>query len=315
MKMMYHPKGYLIQITEEDPIVQIVYYIGIHNFVREAKGFTNKLPDGLNALFLEIDNHKMTEREILKHFSYKGIPMFLLASTKRGYHIITRVYAKPNKIFDLCNTLSEELGTDQDYCKLARARENFDFTQILRLEGKYNEQDITVKRWLEPINNWEDRVIQLYIEHAKFHIPVTRLVRQCPMYEPNTDDEILKEGRENHKKLQQVLEFLGYETEVHAVTQKGKLIIEGYADAVLGNTVIEIKPPSEEQIQMGLLQAQYYAAMLNKHTAVVYDYFLREQAHARALEPIAKYTGYNPPQTVCETCMLKNICKKVINIE
>jgi hypothetical protein len=111
------------------------------------------------------------------------------------------------------------------------------------------------------------------------------------------------------------LAFLGYETEVHAVLTKGKLTIEGYADAVLGNTVIEIKPPHEEQIQMGLLQAQYYAAMLGKHTAVVYDYFLRERAQARALEPEAKYTGYNPPQNVCDTCMLKNVCKKVIEYE
>jgi len=313
MKIFANPNGYIMWITDLDStVVQIVHYYGLR-FEITAVGITNRLPNGKNVLFLEVDKHTITERNIMKHLTQRGIPFFLLAKTKNGYHLITRVYAPPTKIHELCIEFSEWLGWDKGYCKLAEIRKDMDFSQILRVSGKYKEKDITVVRWTDPINEWERRVLNLYMEHANFRTTVSRISRGCAAYEPAAEDEALEKGREIHREVLKKLKFLGYETEVSIEMKIGNITIEGRADAVGEDEVIEVKPPVEKEVKYGLLQALIYAKHLGKARATVMDYNLRVLATADTRKEGAPTI---PPHAEkdCEGCMLKGICGKVVSI-
>jgi len=313
MRLFANPHtGYIIWVNDMDTALQTAHYYALH-FETAAIGITNKLPDGRNVLFLETDKRDMSERAIMKHLAHRGIPFFMLIKTKKGYHLITRIYAPPTKIHGLCEEISEWLGWDKGYCELAKIRKDMDFSQILRITGKYKEKDVVVVRWTDPINEWEKKVFDLYMEHAQFRTTVTRLTRGCPAYEPAASDEALEKGREAHKEVLERLRFLGYEVEVPLTTRTMNITVEGRADAVGQDEVIEVKPPIEKEVKYGLIQAVLYARELGKTLAVVVDYNLRvlAVADARKEDPLSMSLRVDKD---CEGCMLRGICGKVVEI-
>jgi len=313
MRLYANPReGYIVWINDIDTTLQTVHYYALH-FETAAIGITNKLPDGRNVLFLETDRHNMTERAIMKHLAHRGIPFFMLIRTKKGYHLITRIYAKPEKISEICMELTTWLGWSKGICELAEIRKGMDFSQILRVSGKYEEKDITVVRWTDPINEWERKVFNFYMEHARFHTTVSRLARGCTAYEPAAEDEALEKGRGIHREVLKKLKFMGYETEVNVKARVGNITIEGRADAVGKDSVVEVKPPIEKEVKYGLYQAVLYARLLGKTRAKVMDYNLDILAVKKVEnddQPIL------PPsiEKDCEGCMLKGICGKVVSI-
>jgi hypothetical protein len=284
-----------------------------------AFGITNELPDGKLVLFCERDDKDMSVRELMKAFRERGIPIFLVAETKRGYHIITRVRGSADSILEVGRQLAEWGIIDPGMLEAFTIREKLPFKQILRLKGKYREPDVRVVRWAKPIDIWEQTVLELYKQHAKVEWSATRAAWGCPFYEPKASDEQLERGSETHRYIEAVLKAAGYETEARAEKEFMNIVFTGKADALSEDEVIEIKPPFMDYIRLeaAARQARIYMWLFDKKLATLMDYNLYTVArYTSPLIPPATldFQPWFKPEHACEYCANKGWCTKCLDL-
>jgi len=284
-----------------------------------AFGITNELPDGRLVLFCERDDKNTSVRDWLKAFRERGIPVFLVAETKRGLHAITRVRGSAESIMQVGEQLAEWGVIDPGMLRAFTQRKELPFRQLLRISGKYSEPDVRVVRWAFPIDDWERAVLALYRKEAKVEWSITRAAWGCPFYEPRASDEQLEKGAEAHRHIEAVLRAAGYETEVEAAKEVEGIVFRGKADGVRGNEVVEIKPPRMDaaQLEAAIRQARLYLWLFNKKVATVMDYNLRVVEHvAEPLEP--KPTLLLQPwfsvAGTCHHCANRGWCNRCLDL-
>ncbi|MEM4455281.1 MAG: PD-(D/E)XK nuclease family protein [Thermofilaceae archaeon] len=270
MRIVFSPDGdYAMTITSYKH-AEIVYYKpgGAESEFEPAIGFTNAMPEGLQRLFLELDDSNLDADEIAKGLDARAIGFFMIIKTKSGWHAITREEGTGGKTAALAAMLTEWGLCDEGYARLTevRAKSKLPFTQILRVWGKHKEPDIVVKRWTPPITPWERTVMELYARHARFEVSATRLAHNCPSFVPAITKEQIESGREAHAATQEWLRGIGAAIEVPLELQLGSVTLRGQADAVLddGREALVIEYKSTEQAAKdpaAKQQAAIYAAM------------------------------------------------------
>jgi hypothetical protein len=269
-----------------------------------AFGITNELPDGRLVLFCERDSKDISVRDWIKAFRERGIPVFLIAETKRGYHAITRVRGSAEKVMEVGEQLAEWDVIDRGMLRAFTQRRELPFKQLLRISGKYSEPDVRVVRWALPIDDWERAVLALYWKEAKVEWSITRAAWGCPFYEPKASDEQLEKGTEAHRYAEAVLKAAGYETEVEGVKEVEGIAFRGKADGIRGSEIVEIKPPrtDEAQREAAIRQARLYLWLFEKKVATVMDYSLR--VIDQTTEPLEPQPTLNlqPWFSVAKTC-------------
>jgi hypothetical protein len=284
-----------------------------------AFGITNELPDGRLVLFVERDSKDISVRDWIKAFRERGIPLFLVAETKRGYHAITRVRGSAKSIMQVGEQLAEWGVTDPGMLRAFTQRKELPFKQLLRISGKYSEPDVRVIRWALPVDDWEQAVLALYWKEAKVEWSITRAAWGCPFYEPKASDEQLERGSETHRYIEAVLRAAGFEVEVEASKEVEGITFRGKADAVRGEEIVELKPPrmDEAQLEAAARQARLYLWLFGKKVATVMDYCLRTIAHyTKPLEPqptLLLQPWFSVAKT-CHYCANRGWCNRCLDL-
>jgi len=293
---------------------------GADSQYKPAFGITNELPDGRQVLFCERDDKDMSVRDLVKAFRERGIPIFLVAQTKRGYHIITRVRGSANSVLEVGKQLAEWGIIDPGMLKAFTVRKGLPFKQILRISGKYEENDIRVVRWSPPLSTWESAVLRLYLRHAKLVWSATRAAWGCPFYEPKASAERLERGSEAHRYIEAALRVAGYETEAEAEKALGNYVFHGKADALSEEEVIEIKPPHPDirLLEAAERQARIYLWLFGKKKATVMDYnlsALRVTEHPLVPEPTFLQQPWFCTVPACYYCANAGWCNRWLDLE
>jgi hypothetical protein len=295
-----------------------------------AQGFTNhtKNEKGEDVYFilLERDDKEIALEDWLRGLTMIGVKPVIAAETARGYHVVTANAFKSKQDLTAALELVSQTGlVDDGMYALARIREGSDipFTNILRIAGKYNYKDITVRRWLPPPTPWHANVLGLYAQKATLEISATRLAHRCPGY-TGRPGPAAKAGLEIHRTWEKEMEEKGWRTEVQLWWNINNLRFQAVADALMEHDdyvdVIELKSTERAAQSIAaerqLIAETALAALQYQRPAFGWVQTPDGETHAGAMvaPDEAKHvllallrTTFTKP--TCETCIFNSYCK------
>ena len=295
-----------------------------------AWGYTNHTYNStfndVYILLLERDDKNTALEDWLRSLTSIGIKPVIVAETARGYHCVTtNIYNRKEDITTVLEILQAMRYIDEGIYVLARIRSTSatNFTNILRIGGKYETKDIVVRRWLPPPTLWHTQVLALYARECALQVSATRIAHGCPGF-TGKPSPAAKAGLEIHRKIESELTKQGWKTEVELRHKINNMLFTAIADAIkIKNDhieVLEIKSTKRTaRTQAAQTQAHVEAALsaisfMKNATAKVitpdfevhHEVSVRPQEAERTLLHLLKSMFHTPN---CELCIFNTFCK------
>jgi len=216
--------------------VELALYMTIKGEV--AVGYTNRTLDSegneVFFLLLERDDKEIQLEDWLRGLSERGIGIAIAAETTRGYHAVSiQHFESKHEIVNVLHDLAQWNIIDNGIYELARIRTEQDapFTNILRYNGKYKQNDIIVRRWLPPPTRWHVQILQLYAKKATLEISATRIANGCPGF-TGKSTEATRTGLDIHETWEYKMAKQGWIIEKELTYRMGNLLFRCYVDAL-----------------------------------------------------------------------------------
>jgi hypothetical protein len=296
---------------------------------RIAWGYTNHTKDQNNNdiwfILLDTDTKEMEFEAWLRALVHHGFKPVIALETRNGYHAVTANYTyNMQEIATYLQMLADWKLVDSGTAKLAeiRARDQIPFTNILRVNGKYKEKDIIVRRWLPPPTPWHAKILELYAKHCTLQISATRIAHGCTGYlgRPGPSAEA---GQEIHEAWEKEMHEAGWNTEVTVEHRIGNMKFTARVDALrLYSDMVELI-----ELKSTRITAKSYTSwrQLKAETALTALHF-GKQAWGYIKTPDAETHAYirmTPSEALrtlyelysgmffsptCESCIFKEFC-------